>query len=223
MTTPSREEHALREAVVAAARAMNAQARNPGRAGNVSARWRDGSFDGFLVTASGMAYDAMGPGDIVALHADGRVRDARGPAPSSEWRFHRAIYGSRSDVGAIVHSHSMFATTLACLGKAIPAFHYMVARAGGSDIRCAPYARFGSEELAAVAVDALHDRKACLLARHGMITVGETLDGAFDLALEVESLAEMYWRALQVGTPPIIDDAEMAGVLERFRSYGQQP
>jgi L-fuculose-phosphate aldolase len=120
-----------------------------------------------------------------------------------------------------VHTHASFATTLACLDRGIPPFHYMVARAGGRDIRCAPYATFGTQELSDHAVRALAGRSACLLAHHGMIAVGASLDAALELAIEVETLAEMYWRALQVAEPALLSDAEMATVVEKFRTYGQ--
>jgi L-fuculose-phosphate aldolase len=148
--------------------------------------------------------------------------DSRGSRlPSSEWRFHRDIYAARAEVGAIVHVHSPFATTLACLGRDIPAFHYMIAVAGGKDIRCAPYATFGTQTLSDHALRALVGRKACLLANHGMIAIGATPTDALALAVEVEALAEQYWRALQIGEPNILSDAEMIVVLDKFRSYGQ--
>jgi L-fuculose-phosphate aldolase len=212
-------EQALRAGIVATARAMNAAGINRGRAGNVSARLVHAGFDGFLITPTGFRYDAMGEDDGAAVAQDGT---ASGPhLPSSEWRFHRDIYRERPEVGAIVHSHAAFATTLACLDRGIPPFHYMVARAGGRDIRCAPYATFGTQELSDHAVRALAGRRACLLAHHGMIAVGASLDAALELAIEVETLAEMYWRALQVAEPALLSDAEMAKVVEKFRTYGQ--
>ena len=215
---PSHEQ-ALRAGIVATARAMNAAGINRGRAGNVSARLVHAGFDGFLITPTGFRYDAMGEDDVAAVAQDGT---ASGPhLPSSEWRFHRDIYRERPEVGAIVHSHAAFATTLACLDRGIPPFHYMVARAGGRDIRCAPYATFGTQELSDHAVRALAGRRACLLAHHGMIAVGASLDAALELAIEVETLAEMYWRALQVAEPALLSDAEMAKVLEKFRTYGR--
>jgi L-fuculose-phosphate aldolase len=208
------DQRALREAIVATARAMNAAGINRGTSGNVSARI-DG---GFLITPSGLPYHATTHTDIVAMSDDG---DARGHvAPSTEWRFHREIYRARTELCAVVHTHSPFATTLACLDRGIPAFHYMVAIAGGKDIRCAPYATFGTQELAQHAIAALADRKACLLSHHGMIAAGRTLDAALALAVEVETLAEMYWRALQIGEPQLLSDAEMDRVAERFQTYG---
>ena len=208
-----------REEVIATALAMNAAGINRGKSGNVSARLRDGGFDGFLVTPSGLPYADTKPEDIVAVSLDGAAHGTR--TPSSEWRFHRDIYAQRSDAAAIVHTHSPFATSLACLHRGIPAFHYMVAVAGGADIRCAAYATFGTQELSDHAVAALTERKACLLANHGMIALGATLTTALALAVEVETLAEMYWRALQVGEPVILPAEEMARVLAKFATYGK--
>lgn len=215
----AKDDRSLREAVIATARAMNAAGINRGKSGNVSARLRGGGFDGFLVTPSGLPYADTTPVDIVAMSLDGDVQGHR--VPSSEWRFHRDIYRSRADAGAIVHTHAPFATTLACLGRGIPAFHYMVAAAGGPDIRCAPYATFGTQALSDAALGALEGRRACLLAHHGMIAIGASLDAALALAVEVETLAELYWRALQIGEPAILADEEMAIVLAKFATYGQ--
>ncbi len=211
--TPNAE---LRRLIIYTAQKMNALGINQGKSGNVSAR----TDEGFLITPTGIAYDEAKPEQIVATALDGSF--AGEVLPSSEWRFHADIYRAREDVDAIVHSHSAFATTLACLGKNIPAFHYMIAAAGGRNIRCAPYATFGTQELSDHAVAALDGRNACLLAQHGMIAVGATLEKALALAVEVESLARMYWQALQIGEPPVLDDVEMTIVLEKFRTYGQQ-
>ena len=208
---------ALREAMIATARRMNASGLNQGTSGNLSQRVEDG----FLVTPTGMDYEAMVPEDLVLMRFDGSHEGRR--KPSSEWRFHRDILAARPEVGAVLHAHSMFCTTLACLRRGIPSFHYMVAMAGGVDVRCAPYATFGTEELSRHAVAALEGRKACLLANHGMLALGRDLAGVFKLAVEVETLAAMYWRALQVGEPVLLDAAEMAVVLEKFKTYGQQP
>lgn len=221
MTAPSRSELTAREALVATARAMNTLGINRARAGNVSVRWREAGFSGFLVTPSGLAYDRIGAADMVALHLHGTPRDADAPVPSSEWRFHAAIYDARADAGAIVHAHSPFATALACHARSIPAFHYMVAKMGGPDIRCAPYARFGSVALATAAVAALQDRRACLLAQHGAIAIGRDLAHALETAVELESLAELYWRALQIGDPPLLSADEMTAVAGQFARYGQ--
>jgi len=208
---------ALREAMIATARRMNTSGLNQGTSGNLSQRVEDG----FLLTPTGMEYDALVPEDLVLMRMDGSHEGRR--APSSEWRIHRDILVRRPEVGAVLHAHSMFCTTLACLRRGIPSFHYMVTAAGGADIRCAPYATFGTEELSHHAVEALEGRKACLLANHGMLALGKDLAVAFKLAVEVETLAAMYWRALQVGEPVLLDAAEMARVLEKFKTYGQQP
>jgi len=209
------EGTALREAIIATALQMNALGINRGKSGNVSARI-DG---GFLVTPSALPYDQTTPDDIVTVHDDGSTVGKR--VPSSEWRFHRAIYAARPEVQAIVHAHSPFATTLACLDRGIPAFHYMIAVAGGDDIRCAPYATFGTQALSDHVGAALAGRRACLLAHHGMIATGPSLASALALAVEVETLAEMYWRALQVGEPTKLSDDEMRVVLGKFATYGQ--
>ncbi|WP_239014788.1 class II aldolase/adducin family protein [Archangium violaceum] len=208
---------ALREAMISTARKMNASGLNQGTSGNLSQRVEGG----FLLTPTGMDYDTLVPEDIVLMRLDGSHEGRR--EPSSEWRIHRDILAGRPEVGAVLHAHSMFCTTLACVRRPIPSFHYMVAKAGGEDIRCAPYATFGTEELSRYAVEALEGRKACLLANHGMLALGADLEGAYKLAVEVETLAAMYWRALQVGEPVLLDKAEMARVLEKFKTYGQQP
>ena len=205
----------LRREMIATARRMNASGLNQGTSGNLGQRVEGG----FLVTPTGMDYDALQPEDIVFMRFDGTHEGRR--APSSEWRFHRDILAARPEVGAVLHAHSMHCTTLACVRRSIPAFHYMVAVAGGDSIRCAPYATFGTQELSDVALEALKGRKACLLANHGMLAVGADLAGAFKLAVEVETLAGMYWRALQVGEPVLLDAREMGVVLEKFRAYGQ--
>jgi L-fuculose-phosphate aldolase len=200
---------------VRVARVLNPLGINRGMSGNVSTR----CGEGFLVTPSAVPYDRLSADEVVAMRADGTpAPGAR--KPSTEWPFHRAIYAARPEVAAVVHTHGPFTTTLACLRRGIPAFHYMVAKAGGSDIRCAPYATFGSQALAEHVVAALDGRDACLLANHGMIAVGTTLERALGLAVDVESLAETYWRALQVGEPPLLDEAEMQRVVEQFRHYG---
>jgi L-fuculose-phosphate aldolase len=207
----------LRRKIISTALDMNRLGINRGKSGNVSAR----VSDGFLVTPTGIAYSETKPEQIVAMKLDGTHSGEI--LPSSEWRFHRDIYASRPDVHAIVHTHSTFATTLACVSRAIPAFHYMIAIAGGDNVRCAPYATFGSQALSDFAVDALKDRKACLLAQHGMIAVDATLEKALSVAVEVESLAQMYWQILQVNeNPPVLSDVEMATVIEKFKTYGQQ-
>jgi L-fuculose-phosphate aldolase len=195
---------------------MNAHGLNRGTAGNVSVRFRDG----FLVTPTGMAYDETLPDDIVFVRMDGSWDGPR--KPSSEWRFHRDVFEARDEAGAILHAHPPFATSLACLKCEIPPFHYMIARFGGSSIRCAEYATFGTQELSMNAVAALRGRCACLLANHGMLVFGRDLGHVLALAVEFETLCEQYWRARQVGEPALLSDAEMSRILEKFATYGQQ-
>lgn len=185
-----------------------------GSSGNVSER----TDTGFLVTPSGMPANSLVQDDVVQVDMAGHPTGRR--KPSSEWRFHRDIYAARPEIGAIIHCHPPFGIALASHGRGIPAFHYMVAMAGGKDIRCAPYATYGTQELSDHVVSAMEGRFACLLANHGMIAAGKTMERALALAVEVESLAEGYWRALQLGEPVILDDAEMAVVIEKFKSYG---
>jgi len=206
----------IRKQIMATALRMNALGINRGKSGNVSARWKDG----FLVTPSGLPYQETKPGDIAFVDGKAAARGKR--PPSSEWRFHFDIYQRKSEVNAVVHTHSSFATTLACLEMAVPAFHYMVAVAGGNNIYCAPYATFGTQTLSDNALRALERRKACLLANHGMIATGESLKSALALAVEVEALCEQYWRALQIGKPNLLSDAEMAVVVEKFKTYDMQ-
>ena len=209
----SRDE--LRMAVVRAAKTMSARGLTRGTSGNVSAR----TERGMLVTPSALPYDAMEAGDIVPVDLDGRVLEGA-REPTTEWPMHAAIYRARPEVGAVVHAHAPFCTTLATLRRDIPAFHYMIAVAGGDSVRCSEYATFGTPELATCAVAALEDRTACLLANHGMLALGASPDAALELAAEVEGLAELYWRALQVGEPVLLTEEEMAEARERFRRYG---
>jgi L-fuculose-phosphate aldolase len=206
----------VRAMVIAACRELTRRGLTHGRSGNVSLR-RDERW--FFVSPSGMDYAGLQTDDVPLMDLDGRWFGCR--RPSSEWRFHRDILRSRHDVGAIVHTHSPQATALACTGRGIPAFHYMVAVAGGCDIRCAAYHTFGTQELSDAALAALQDRKACLLANHGVIATGADLAAAVSLAAEVENLALQYCAALALGDVRILDDAEMRRVLERFRTYGQ--
>jgi L-fuculose-phosphate aldolase len=204
-----------REQLLKIAQKLIATGLNKGTAGNASVRCEDG----FLVTPSGMAVEDMSAASMVKMQFDGSFEADK--IPSSEWRFHRDILQSRNDINAVIHSHSMFATTLACLHKDIPPFHYMIAVVGGDTIRCAPYALFGSQALSDNALAALTDRKACLLANHGMIALGKSLDDALAVTVEVENLCEQYWRALQLGEPHILSDAEMRDVFQQFKGYGK--
>jgi len=206
--------------LLAATARMAASGLNKGTAGNLSVRAIDNGQPGFLITPTGMAYDSLTPDDLVFMDMNGSSRGAR--KPSSEWRFHLDIYAARPEAGAILHAHSPFATSLACLRREIPSFHYMIARFGGDILRCAEYATFGTQALSAAALKALQGRRACLLANHGMLVFGRNLDQALDLGVELESLSEQYWRASQMGQPVLLDAAEMAIVLEKFAGYGQQ-
>lgn len=211
---------ALRSHVIATAAAMNAAGINANRAGNVSVRCTRGAAPGLLITPTGVAYDQLAPDGLVFLRlADGRPTGRL--APSSEWRFHLDILRQRPEFGAIVHTHSPAATALACHGRGLPPFHYMVAVAGGNDVRCAPYATFGTQALSDHAVAALAGRRACLLAHHGVIACGTTLDAALALAIEIEHLARIYLGACALGEPPDLSDAAMAEAIEKFATYGQ--
>jgi L-fuculose-phosphate aldolase len=204
----------VRQAIIDACIQMNELGINQGTSGNISCR----HGEGMLISPTSTPYDTLQPEDIVFMGWDGEV-DGRLP-PSSEWRFHLDIMKARPEVNAVVHAHPTYCTTIAIMGRKIPAIHYMVAVAGGSDIRCAPYATFGTAELSAHAVEALRDRKACLLAQHGMIAVGSSLAQAMWLAVEVETLARQYHGALQIGEPPILSDEEIENVIKRMASYG---
>ena len=208
-------ESDLRQALVEHGRRMNDLGINQGKSGNLSVRFADG----LLVTPSALPYEAMQPEDIVRMRWDGTYDGKR--RPSTEWRLHRDIYIARKDAHAIVHAHSMFSTTLACLDREIPAFHYMVAMAGGSSIPCAPYATFGTQDLSDATVSTLQGYKACLMSHHGMVAFSEDLPAALGLAVEVETLAAMYWRTLQVGNPTVLAPDEMERVLAKFGTYGK--
>jgi L-fuculose-phosphate aldolase len=211
------DEVALRAAIVRVAQAADRAGFCPSKSGNVSARFGGG----LLITPSGLPYAGTEPSDIVALSLDGEAAPGA-QKPSSEWPFHTAIYRARPDAQAIVHTHSPKATALSCVRRGIPAFHYMIALAGGPDIRCAEYATFGSQDLADNAVAGLEGRKAVLLANHGVIAIGATLDGAFTIAAEVENLAGQYLALLAAGLEPVIlDEAEMVRVGQKFAGYGK--
>ena len=217
---PAAAEQHLRQQLVAAARRLGASGLNQGTAGNLSVRWGEG----LLITPSSLPSEAMEPEDLLAIDCDGHplAQAAPGRSPSSEWRLHADVLRSRPEVAAVVHSHSIHATALACHGRDIPPFHYMVVQAGGPDIRCAGYATFGSQELSDLTLAALQDRQACLLAHHGQVTVAASLAQALALAVEVETLAHMYLQALQLGEPPLLSLTEMERVAAQMqlRRYG---
>lgn len=204
-----------RAAIIAACLEMNRSRLNQGTSGNISVRVEGG----MLITPSAMPYDRMAPEDIVHVGFDG---EAKGGTPSTEWRFHLDILRAKPEMGAVVHNHATACTTLAIMEKGIPPIHYMIAAAGGPDIRCAGYATFGTAELSALALTALEGRSACLLAHHGMIACGASLDKAMWLAVEVETLARQYLGCLPFGEPPLLDEAEIARVKERMQGYGHQ-
>lgn len=225
-------EPTLPSQLIEHARALAASGLNRGTAGNLSVRAplsaasltpADAEPDpgpGFLITPTGMPYDSLTPADIPWVGFDGRSRGKR--KPSSEWRLHHDIYLAKPEVGAVVHAHSPFATSLACLRREIPPFHYMVARFGGDTVRCADYALFGTQALSDATVRAMDGRSACLLGNHGMVVAGKDLPEALAAAVELETLCEQYWRALQIGEPVLLSEEQMAEVFVQFADYGKQ-
>lgn len=212
----STNEQALREAVVQTCRDMSRLGVAKGTSGNVGVR----NGEGFLISPTGISYDQMRPDQVVPVLWDGSF--AGDTLPSSEWRFHRDILFHRREFNAVVHTHSMHATALSIHARGIPAIHYRIVAAGGPDIRCAEYATFGEQALSDNALKAMQDRKACLLAHHGVIAAESSLPRALALAVTVEELAQQYLLSLTLGTPPVLNDEEIARVAVKFRSYGQQ-
>jgi L-fuculose-phosphate aldolase len=213
------DERALRQSIVDHCIGMNGSGLNQGTSGNISARFGDS----MLITPSGRPYATMKADDLAVMPIDGEYGTWSGPfKPSSEWMFHLDIMKSRPDVGAIVHTHSTFATILAMLRKPIPACHYMIAAFGGSDVRCGGYARYGTKELSAEALKALEGRTGCLLANHGMIAVAGTLEKAMWTAIELETIAKQYYHALLIGGPVILSEAQIEETLKAVATYGLQ-
>ncbi|MDK8870999.1 MULTISPECIES: L-fuculose-phosphate aldolase [Paracoccus] len=210
------EERALRLELIESCRAMNRLGINKGTSGNISVRYGDG----FLISPTGIPYDKLQPEHVVAMNWDATYEGE--VQPSSEWRFHRDILQARPDLNAVVHTHSTHATALSILGREIPAIHYVIAAAGGSSIRCAPYELFGTQELADRVVAALEGRRACLMAHHGVIAAHATIARALALAVTVEELARQYLLCLPLGEPPVLSDEQIAEVLVKFKTYGQQ-
>ncbi|OUV02309.1 MAG: hypothetical protein CBC42_05830 [Betaproteobacteria bacterium TMED82] len=204
-----------RKSIVKTMRKLNDLKLNKGSSGNISLRI---SLNEFLITSSGVSADLIQEENIVEMNLDGTFDSLE--KPSSEWQIHRNLYRSRFDVNAIVHTHSVNAATLSCLRKHLPAFHYMVAVAGGRDIRCCDYELFGSSRLAEKVESAMLNRWACLVANHGLVSCGESLDFATYLAEEVESLCGQYLQALTIGGVHLLNDNQMDEVIEKFRSYG---
>jgi L-fuculose-phosphate aldolase len=207
-------ETAVRQSIIKACRDMAGLGVNQGTAGNVSVRWRDG----LLITPSGLPYEEMGAADVVFMDMEGGY--SHDLAPSSEWRFHRDILSHRPEINAVVHAHPIYCTAFAMCGKDIPAAHYMIAAAGGPTIPCARYESYGTPELSAAVLEAMEGRNCALLANHGMIATGPDLARGLWLAVEMETLAHQYAVALQIGTPHILDDAEIVKTVEKFKNYG---
>jgi L-fuculose-phosphate aldolase len=206
----------LRDELIATARRMSELGLAPGTTGNVSVR----TARGFVVTPSGMAYDQLRGDDAVAIDLDGTIRPGQ-RAPSTEWQLHRDILAARPDAHAIVHTHSLYCTSVSCMRRPIPAIHYMIIHAGGDEIPCADYATFGTAELAASVVRALGRGHACLMANHGMVALGDSLAAALRLAADVETLAAQYWHAAQLGQPHVLPPDELDRVRAQFAGYGQ--
>jgi len=215
MTRLGSDERELRDGLLAALRRLDERGLNRGSTGNLSLR----HGNGMLITPTGMGADDLSADDLVWLGFDGSLKGRW--KPSSEWHFHQALYLARPDLNAVAHTHATHATALACLRRDLPAFHYMVAVAGGDSVRCAPYHLFGTEALSRAVVQAMHGRKACLLATHGLVSAGGSLRDAMKVMIEIESLCQTYLLALAAGEPALLGEAEMAEVIERFRSYGQ--
>ncbi len=204
----------IRQEIIRNCLLMNESGLNQGTSGNISVR----QGDRFLITPSATPYEELAPGDILSMGFDGSHDPDK--LPSSEWRFHRDILQGKPEAGAVVHTHSAYATTIAIMGLDIPAVHYMIAAAGGNSVRCAKYATYGTEELSANAVEAMRDRKACLLANHGLIATGGTLQQAMWLTVEIENLARQFFNVLQVGRYNVLPDDEIDRVLAKFATYG---
>ena len=208
----------LKKQIIKFSKKLNTTNLSALRSGNISARFKEKSKDGFLITPSGARYATMKPNDLVFVTLDGRFDKKKGK-PSSEWRFHQDIYRSKKEAKAIVHAHSTCATALSTHRKSIPAFHYMVALAGGNDIKCANYATFGTRNLSNNILKVLKNRSACLLANHGQISTASNLDSAFELAQEVENLSLQYINALRLGKPRILSNKEIKIVLGKMKNY----
>ena len=209
-----------REEVIEYSLKLNSTNLSPLRSGNISLRGKEGDKDGYLITPSGKKYETLRPEDIVfiGLNEEAEKNDTANK-PSSEWRFHRDIYLNKKDACAIVHAHSPHATAVSSHGKSIPPFHYMIALAGGDDIKCAEYATFGTEELSGNVIKALENRSACLMSNHGQVAFGKNLEDAFELAQEIENICHQYTIALKLGEPKILSFGEMKKVLDKAKDY----
>lgn len=210
----------LRQQAVAAIARLDALGLNRGSTGNLSVRAGAPGEGGFWITPTGTPPEDISTDSLVLLDDSGAVKQGDW-APSTEWPFHRAIYRARPDLHAVVHMHSPHATALACLRRPLPSFHYMVAVAGGDSVPCTPYHLFGTEALSLAVGAAFADRQACLMANHGLVAGGATLAQAMKVAVEIEALCGIYLQALAVGEPALLSAAEMAEVIERFKTYGR--
>ena len=205
------------EEVIKYAKMLNTENLSALRSGNISVRHNDG----FLITPSGVKYSSLQIDDIVFVSLNGQF-DEKKQKPSSEWKFHRDIYKNKREANAIVHSHSTNATAVSAHGKSVPAFHYMVALAGGNDIKCADYATFGTKELSNNVIKALENRKACLMSNHGQVAFEKSLDKAFELAQEIENICHQYINALRIGVPKILSNNEMNKILGQIKNYKKE-
>ena len=207
-----------KEEIIKFAQKLNSTNLSPLRSGNISLKAQNNNEEGFLITPSGKKYDSLKADDIVFVSLKGNY-DEKGLQPSSEWRFHKDIYLKKPDAKAIVHAHSPHATAVSAHGKDIPAFHYMVALAGGDNIKCAKYATFGTQELSNNIIDALENRKACLMSNHGQVAFGDNLESAFELAEELENICHQYINTIKLGDPKILSSSEMDVILEKVKNY----
>ena len=207
-----------REEIIKFAQKLNSTNLSPLRSGNISLKAQNNNEEGFLITPSGKKYDSLKADDIVFVSLEGRY-DEKGLQPSSEWRFHKDIYLKKADAKAVVHAHSPHATAVSAHNKDIPAFHYMIAWAGGDNIKCAKYATFGTQELSDNIIEALENRKACLMSNHGQVAYGDNLNSAFELAEEVENICHQYINAIKLGDPKILSSSEMDVILEKVKNY----
>tara|TARA_B100001013_G_scaffold248258_1_gene153941 strand:- start:155 stop:814 length:660 start_codon:yes stop_codon:yes gene_type:complete len=213
----------LKKQIIEHAQKLNRTNLSPLRSGNVSIRVTHENVEGFLITPSGKKYESLVTEDIVFLALKEKYDNLKmfnsSLNPSSEWRFHQDIYLKKKEAKAIVHAHSPHATAVSAHGKSIPAFHYMIALAGGDDIKCSEYATFGTPELSINILKALKDRKACLMSNHGQLTFGVNLKQAFELAEEVENICHQYVITLKIGKPKILSYSDMQKILEKIKHY----
>ncbi len=207
-----------REEIIKFAQKLNSTNLSPLRSGNISLKAHNDNEEGFLITPSGKKYESLKVDDIVFVSLEGKYAE-KGLQPSSEWRFHKDIYLKKTDAKAVVHAHSPHATAVSAHNKSIPAFHYMIALAGGNNIKCAKYATFGTQELSDNIIEALENRKACLMSNHGQVAYGDNLDSAFELAEEVENICHQYINAIKLGEPKILSSSEMDVILEKVKNY----